>query len=1219
VAHLTGLVLEDRTWLAEEDGREHFVAQMLHEAKENPTRRRNRPLSKSLIHIKMTIRDRLGQPGVPLDCLIDSGSTLNVISPTTAREHNLEIKPLPGALARYLDGTPLRLEGTVVADVDVVDSIGVRRRDSIQFVISETVEAPIVLGMPFLEAWNPKTDHREKTMCFTGKREPYRKIDDVTNEQMNNLLLDESNQPFLCAIRDIEAPEGPSALPERYRDFADVVSKEGASSLPEHGHGDLPIDLVPGKEPPFGPLYSLSEAELVVLREYLRKYLERGWIRHSRSPAGAPILFVKKKDGSLRLCVDYRGLNNVTVKNRHPLPLINESLDRLALARWFTLLDLREAYHRLRIKEGDEWKTAFRTRYGHFEYLVVPFGLTNAPAAFQAYINKALVGLLDVVCIVYLDDILIFSKDEEEHEKHVRLVLERLRQAQLFVNLDKSRFHERQCEYLGYLVTPEGIKLDEKRVKTIQDWPEPKTVREIRMFIGFLNYYRRFVKGFSRIAAPLHAFTRKEPGQARKGQALRNEESRFLDIGPEGRRAVQELKDLFVSVPILVHYEPGRPTRVETDASGRAVSGILSQLCRREDGSALWRPVAFYSRKLDEAQTRYDTHDAELLAIKESLEEWRHHLQGLKDPFTVLTDHSNLRYFFSTKTLSGRQARWAEFLAGFHFQIQHRKGTENPADGPSRRPDYLEGAPDEAERVSSADLASLQRQLANVGGAAPLKGLAAAVLRSVGQPGALSDASDTRQPRLVEEIAQRRLLLEQAHRDPMSGHFGVHRTYLKISRYYTWPGLRADVRRFVKACLSCRKAKSTRHAPYGLLHPLPIPETPFEVVTMDFITDLPESRVGATVYNACMVVVDKLTKMVHYVPSWKDINAQELAQLFRREVIRLHGPPREVVSDRGPQMASAYWKTFLSSLGIARKLSSGYHPQTDGQTERQNATLEEYLRIFCAFEQDDWAIWIDLAEFAYNDSEHAETGVSPFVALQGRNPRNAISPEREPDDEAPHAVDVAAIIINQQAALRKRLEFVRTKTIERANLGREEITFAKGDHALLNAKHIASARPNKKLDWKFRGPYKVLEVLSPVTVRLKLPEESNAHDVWHVSLLEKYEPSEEFPADPIPFNEKVDLDAPDVWNVEEIRERRKRGAKGWEYFVKWRNFPESANSWEPAKNFSSSLLRRFNNKLKKEAKEATKPPRMRHLPPPLEKMTLVTRARSKALRGRNAS
>ena len=279
----------------------------------------------------------------------------------------------------------------------------------------------------------------------------------------------------------------------------DAVS---AGVLPAHSKHEHRIETE-GNDPPYGPLYNLSVKELKSLREYLDDALAKGWIRASTSPAGAPILFVPKKDGGLRLCVDYRGLNKITKKNRYPLPLISETLDRMVGAAVFTKLDLKDAYHRLRIKEGDEWKTAFRTRYGHFKYLIMPFKLTNAPATFQAYINHAIRGLLDVVYVVYLDDILVYSEDPSKHEEDVKRVLERLRKFGLYTNLKKCQFKTAEVEFLGFVVGTSGVQMDHSRVVSIQEWPVPSTVRELQVFLGFANFYRRFIAGYSSIVSPM--------------------------------------------------------------------------------------------------------------------------------------------------------------------------------------------------------------------------------------------------------------------------------------------------------------------------------------------------------------------------------------------------------------------------------------------------------------------------------------------------------------------------------------------------------------------------------------------------------------------------------------------------------------------------------------------------------------------------------------------
>ena len=308
--------------------------------------------------------------------------------------------------------------------------------------------------------------------------------------------------PLLAALQQDKAP---TEIPSEYIDYADVFSPDLAMQLPENtGINEHAIELIEGKQPPYGPIYSLGPVELETLKAYIETHLKTGFIWPSKSPAGAPIFFDKKPDGSLRLCVDYRGLNNLTIKNRYPLPLIGESLDRLGRAKRFTQLDLTSAYHRMRIREGDEWKTAFRTRYSHFEYQVMPFGLYNALASFQGYINKILAEKLYIFVIVYLDDILIYTEDPgQPHVNVIRWVLEQLWKHGLFANLKKCCFHQDEVRFLGFVILAQGISMEEEKIQAVKTWPEPKSIRDIQVFLGFANFYQRFIQGFSKIAAPV--------------------------------------------------------------------------------------------------------------------------------------------------------------------------------------------------------------------------------------------------------------------------------------------------------------------------------------------------------------------------------------------------------------------------------------------------------------------------------------------------------------------------------------------------------------------------------------------------------------------------------------------------------------------------------------------------------------------------------------------
>ncbi|KAJ1042504.1 hypothetical protein NDA10_006821 [Ustilago hordei] len=387
-------------------------------------------------------------------------------------------------------------------------------------------------------------------------------------------------------------------IPKPYQHLQDVFDEVEADKLPHHTEHDLHLELIEGGKPPQGPLYLKGPKEMSELRRYLDENLEKGFIRPSKSPARSPVLFVPKKDGGLRLCVDYRGLNEITVKNRAPLPLIEEQLFLLRKARIYTKLDLRAAYNLIQIAKGDEWKTAFGTQLGLYEYLVMPFGLANAPAHFQSFINDIFRDIIGVYVVVYLDDFLIFSDTEEVHVKHVTEVLTRLRSNRLFAKLSKCEFHTKTVEFLGYIIKPTGIEMDPEKVRTVKEWPMPESIHDIQRFLGFANFYRRFIAHFARIAKPLTALVKPI------------ERFKKFELPEEAQQAFHKLIQAFTSAGVLQHFDYHLPTRLETDASDFAIAGVLKQ-----EHEGRWHPVAFYSRKMSSAEKNYEIHDKELLAV----------------------------------------------------------------------------------------------------------------------------------------------------------------------------------------------------------------------------------------------------------------------------------------------------------------------------------------------------------------------------------------------------------------------------------------------------------------------------------------------------------------------------------------------------------------------------------------------------------------------------
>ncbi|OQD77422.1 hypothetical protein PENANT_c103G01711 [Penicillium antarcticum] len=464
------------------------------------------------------------------------------------------------------------------------------------------------------------------------------------------------------ALRTKDPVDPKTRLPKQYWPWLDVFSQQLADQLPPHRAGiDHRVPLqkdASGNEvpPPYGPLYGMNREELLVLRKTLTELLDKNFIRVSKSPAASPVLLVRKPGGGIRFCVDYRGLNELTIKDRYPLPLIKETLRNMASARWFTKLDIIAAFHKIRMQPGEEWKTAFRTRYGLYEWNVTPFGLTGAPATFQRYINQVLQEHLDDFVSAYVDDIIIYSSDSlADHRRKVSEVLGKLREAGLQCDITKSEFECESVKYLGFIIRAgQGVCVYPKKVDAIRSWEVPKSVKDVRSFIGFANFYRSFIPRFADHAKPLIELTRKEA---------------IFTWNDACQRAFTELKEMFINAPVLAHFEEGRETIVEADASGWATGAVLSQVY--EDGTL--RPCAYLSQKLNPSEVNYEIHDKELLAIIRALREWRPELK-MVPKFKILTDHQNLRYFAKARHLNERQMRWSDLLSEFDFDLQYRPG-----------------------------------------------------------------------------------------------------------------------------------------------------------------------------------------------------------------------------------------------------------------------------------------------------------------------------------------------------------------------------------------------------------------------------------------------------------------------------------------------------------------------------------------------------------------
>jgi len=583
------------------------------------------------IVISMELNDEISC--LPTHALVDSGATGYAFADEEfVRDHNLPMFKLknPRSL-EVIDGRPV--ESGAITHITKISANINGHKEELPMFITKLGHYPIVLGLPWMRRHDISISFSKNTITFdsnfclthccpknavsiqgisihppeklsialiagsTFTRTLRRKKGIIAAFKMTLYEIDRALKQYEKAEPLTEDDKIKELVPEDYHEFLPLFKKAVAEVLPPHRSYDHKIPLKEGFTPPFGPLYSLSKPELQALRQWIDENLSKGFIRASSSPAGAPILFVKKKDGSLRLCVDYRGLNEGTIKNRYPLPLIRETLLQLSKARYYTTLDVRGAYNLLRMAEGEEWKTAFRTRYGLFESLVMPFGLTNAPADFQRFINDVLHPFLDNFCTAYLDDILIYSDTLQEHKIHVKQVLEVLAKAGLHLKPEKYEFHRTEVTYLGLIISNEGVKMDPRKIEAITKWESPRNLHDVRAFLGFANFYRRFIQGYSLVVAPMTALTRKD---------IKFE---WLEAC---EKAFQQLKTAFTSAPVLKHFDPDQEVVVETDASDYVSAGILSQY---DKTTGILHPVAFFSKKHSPAECNYEIYDKELMAI----------------------------------------------------------------------------------------------------------------------------------------------------------------------------------------------------------------------------------------------------------------------------------------------------------------------------------------------------------------------------------------------------------------------------------------------------------------------------------------------------------------------------------------------------------------------------------------------------------------------------
>ncbi|MBW0477414.1 hypothetical protein O181_017129 [Austropuccinia psidii MF-1] len=836
---------------------------------------------------------------------------------------------------------------------------------------------------------------------------------------------------------------------------------------------------------------------------------------------------------------------------------MNQLLTVFNGATIFSKIDLCGAYNLLRIKEGDEHLAAFRTKYGSYEYLFMPFGFTNAAASFKNLVNDIFSDFSDIFVVVYFNDIMVFSSSEEEHVKHVASVLQRLRDNNLFSKSSKCVFHASSVEYLGYVVSSDCLKMYSSKFQQMLNWPQPKNNKALQSFLGIANLYCCFIKSYSKKIAALTSLLKKD--------------SPFI-FNEEALSQFQILKEAFTTSPILSHFNPSLPTIVETDACDCALGAVLSQV--NDSGK---HPIAFDSRKLLPAELNYEIHNKELLGIVWALKRWRSFLLSLSNSFEVLTDHSSLQYFMSSKFLTHRQALWAEFLSEFNFTITYRPGRMATLPDalsrwdnmyPERGVNFISKNPQNFHQVIKQDGIQESRfflikvdifsdLVENIQKEVWQDKYYKEIHKQLASGESVTDFSLESQAKLLfndgvviprnEEIHLN--ILQKSHDSPLAGHPGQEKTLKLFKRDFYWAGINKFIKDYVSSCQQFSRNKKIHHKNFGLLKPLQIPCGSWNSFSMDFITELPLSNN----FDSILVVVDRFSKMEIFIPTYGTITSLELAQILISHVFSKHGLPVSIVSYRGSLFVSSFWTQLCQQLKISRDLSTAFHPERDGQTERVNQILEQYL----------WITFI-IKEI-------------PFLTIYGRN--LSFDLIHISQDSPSGKVSTKLKSVWQVFKEELESEIRRFKNYEYRNRSVPP-DFQPGDKVWLASKNIKTKRLTKKLSERWLGPFEVIKKIGSHAYHLKLPQQWNSvHPLFHVSLLEPVKQSSipnfnQLPPPPVLVEEEEE------WEVAQVLDSKLKRGQLW-YLVEWKGFSEDPErtTWEPASNLTNSpnLVRDFHS------------------------------------------
>lgn len=1092
--------------------------------------------------------------GIPdLFCTLDCAASVSMMSLQTAQQYNFEILP-----------SDIKIKS---ANNAITDVVGITKpllidihghATTVSFVILHHDDHEILLGLDWFMQTGASVHPSSHTLRFPGTvvklisssvSEPpiYEQNEDNEFEDpviLSTTTADEEdieteidwyvdNNISMSPVANLsqeQLNEFDKLKQFAIESFATDYSSLGCCSVSRHEirlETRIPIHCHP---------YRKSLTERKQLQDEIQKLLDAKIIRCSRSPYASPVILVPKKDGSVRMCVDYRRLNLQTIPEKWPLPRINDVLDGMVGSKWFTKLDLRSGYYQVAMSNNSIEKTAFVTPDGHYEFLRMPFGLRNAPSHFSKIMYKAL-GSLPFVKI-YLDDITIHSETFEEHIQHVLETLKCLNEANLKLNGAKCSWFAQEISLLGHIINSNGIAMDPQKIETIQSMLPPQNVKQVQQFLGMVNYYRRFIKDFAKIAQPLANLIKKETP------------FNWTDLC---HSAFEQLKKCLLTYPILRQPNFSREFLIYTDASGYALGAILSQ----KDAENNEYVCLYGSRLLKGAEIHYSITEKECLAVVWSIKQFRIYIHGKH--FKVITDHNALVWLMSIKDPTAKLARWSIYLQSYDFEIIHRQGRVHSNVDTLSRPvlaAILANEKIEESELLTSDPLEDEALLHYLQFGRHLPGTSERKCKNVNskvahykfENGKLWFRKNIKSDEFLE-VPQRAQRYSMCSTEHLLGHFQADTVYKTLSTKYFWPKMRKDIEHIVSACSACLRHNkvSIQEHPAQAINPIGI----FDRIGIDLVLGLPMTEEG---YIGILVITEYLTKFPFAVPI-KSKNSMEIAErLF--EYISIFGPPKHILSDQGTEFQK-HVDQLANVCGVEHQVTAAYNPRTNGLTERFNKTLCEALRKHAEADPTIWHKWLPYVLMAYRRRIHSITNYSPFQLLFGRS-MNQFSNWRQDD-----ASDAIVSLQQRSFEIQKLVNFFQPnalqnivqhqpiqKEIQNQQHNIRNDSLEKGTTVYVKIEGLLG-----KLEPRYRGPYTVASQLRNGNYKLKNALGSVLKTAYPLHKL-KLSPPEEG-------------DKPH-YEVEKIIKHRKSNIdKKFEYFVKWKNFDVNENSWVRESDFDT--------------------------------------------------